>query len=675
MASFTASVFPASNLSPQSQQWRAEVERRVSILEDRDTSADARRIMGRWTAAIGSVGGLEDRLGSLQSLAEAADAKSDDAVSWHEVAPVSPGPGVEDPDIPVNPNATWYVCELSKEGGVDKDRVKEVWQWSPPGVDGDDDGKWGQQHWGTDTLGEGAVDYKHLAAAAKGDLEAAVALKGRFDTLAASYEQTKADLEQAKTDLKKFSANAKDVIISDTEPTGADRKPGNLWVSTAGGTTKLYVFDGVKNSWVLVEGDDAAQAAAAAAEAQKKAKEALDKAQAVEDMATAAKLAAERAQKSANGKNTIFYQANKPSLNGRTEGDLWYDTDDNYKMYRYSAFADDFVEAGLNAGDLEGQVKGATATGIWNQALDAGAPQAKPITGPMIAPGSITTPHVQALDAGVITSGFIGSDRIAARSITAAQMAAGTITSQSGVIGSLDAGDIKTGYIAGDRIDVNTLRGKLIESGIVRGGSIEGGVIRGSVFTTTTNGQGNRVQIDSNRGVTVWEGSQIKAQLSPTLANGLAVFNPNSPNIGGLPTSGLVEVSSIIFGAQFQFRRNPTTVNAAADGCVAYSWSFNAPSSGRAIIIASINCMSGAQNPNQRAFFILRNRDSGSWVETGYVYNGYGWQSDIPMFMGMATGLPTSGKCTIWTKLGMRNNGANYIGWGSDFASALFIPC
>ena len=142
------------------------------------------------------------------------------------------------------------------------------------------------------------------------------------DTLAASYEQTKADLEQAKTDLKKFSANAKDVIISDTEPTGADRKPGNLWVSTAGGTTKLFVFDGTANAWVAVKGDDAAAAAQAAAEAQKKAKEALDKAQAVEDMATAAKLAAERAQKSADGKNTIFYQANKPSLNGRNDGDL-----------------------------------------------------------------------------------------------------------------------------------------------------------------------------------------------------------------------------------------------------------------------------------------------------------------------------------------------------------------
>jgi hypothetical protein len=675
MASFTASVFPASNLSPQSQQWRAAVEKRVSILEDRDTSGDARRIMARWSSAVGSVSDLEESIQDLASLSEAANAKADDAVSWHEAPPVSPGDGVEDPDIPVNPNATWYVCELSKEGGVDKDRVKEVWQWSPPGIDGDDDGKWVQQHWGTDTLGEGAVDYKHLAAAAKGDLEAAKALKGRFDTLAASYEQTKADLEQAKKDVAKAVAGAKDVIISNTEPTGADRKPGNLWVSTAGGTTRLYVFDGDKNAWVLVEGDDAAQAAAAAAEAQKKAKEALDKAQAVEDMATAAKLAAERAQKSADGKNTIFYQADKPSLNGRNDGDLWYDTDDNYRMYRFRAGVDDFIEAGVSAADLTGTMSNSMVEGVWKQAQSSGAVARNPVEGSMIANGAITTTHVQGLDAGVITSGYIGSDRIAARSITAAQMAAGTITAESGVIGSLNANDIKFGTLSGDRIDANTLRGKLIEGGTVRGGTVDGGVIRGSVFTTTTNGHGNRVQIDSSRGVTVWEGNQIKAQLSPTLTNGLAVFNPNRPGIGGLPTSGLVEVSSIIFGAQFQFRRNPTTVNAANDGCVAYQWSFNAPSSGRAIIIASINCVSGAQNPNQRALYILRNRDSGSWMETGYVYNGYGWQSDVPMFMGMATGLPTSGNCTIWTKLGMRNNGANFSGWGSDFASAMLIPC
>ena len=297
-------------------------------------------------AALAAASTLDEKLADVATLAGAASAKSDDALSWHEVPPVSPGPGVESPDIPVNPNATWYVCELSKQGGVDKDRVKEVWQWNPPGSpSGGQLGKWIQQRWGTDTLGEGAVDYKNLAAAARGDLEAAKALKGRVDTLSASYEQTKADLEQAKKDVAKAVAGAKAVIISDTEPTGADRKQGNLWVSTAGGATKLYVFDGGKNAWVLVEGDDATAAAKAAAEAQKKAKEALDKAQAAQDMATAAQLAAQRAQTSADGKNTIFYQPDKPTLNGRIEGDLWFDTDDGYKMYVYSAAVQDFVNS------------------------------------------------------------------------------------------------------------------------------------------------------------------------------------------------------------------------------------------------------------------------------------------------------------------------------------------
>ena len=61
-------------------------------------------------------------------------------------------------------------------------------------------------------------------------------------------------------------------------------------------------------------------------------------------MATAAKLAAERAQKSADGKNQVFYQPDKPTLNGRNDGDLWFDTDDGYKVYVYNAAAQDFVD-------------------------------------------------------------------------------------------------------------------------------------------------------------------------------------------------------------------------------------------------------------------------------------------------------------------------------------------
>lgn len=695
MASFSASVFPASNLAPQAQEWRAAVERRVSILEERDTSRDARRIMSRWGATLGAASTLDEKLDDLATLAGAASAKSDDALSWHEVPPVSPGPGVDNPDIPVNPNATWYVCELSPGGvGVDKDRVKEVWQWNAPGTEsGGQMGKWVQQRWGTDTLGEGAVDYKNLAAAARGDLEAAKALKGRVDTLSASYEQTKADLEQAKKDVAKAVAGAKDVIISDTEPTGADRKPGNLWVSTAGGTTKLYVFDGDKNAWVLVEGDDAAQAAAAAAEAQKKAKEALDKAQAVEDIATAAKLAAQRAQASADGKNTIFYQANKPTLNGRTEGDLWYDTDDGYKMYRYYAQVDDFVVASIGASSLEGSVTPSVASNFWNNILDAGAPKVRPVGGDMIARQAITTVHVQGLDAGVITSGFIGSDRIAARSITAAQMAAGTITAESGVIGSLNANDIKFGTLSGDRIDANTLRGKLIEGGTLKGGTIEGGTITGGTVTggrvigttisggsitgstITINREGganNRVTIDTVNGITVWKGSTVYARMDPSLPNGLALYNPNSTDL----FSNLTDVSSIIFGAQFKSKVLSPAAPSSVDGAYGYSWLFNAPASGRALIIAQIHYSVGAQSPLWRGLSIQRERNSGVWMTTAYLYASNGWQSDTPMFMGLATGLPKEGKCTVWTKIAFSTNGAApFTRWETSFATAALIPC
>lgn len=694
MASFSASVFPASNLAPQAQQWRAAVERRVSILEERDTSRDARRIMARWGASLGAASTLDEKLDDLATLAGAASAKSDDALSWHEVPPVSPGPGVESPDIPVNPNATWYVCELSKEGAVDKDRVKEVWQWNPPGSpSGGQLGKWIQQRWGTDTLGEGAVDYKNLAAAARGDLEAAKALKGRVDTLAASYEQTKADLEQAKKDVAKAVAGAKDVIISDTEPTGADRKPGNLWVSTAGGATKLYVFDGDKNAWVLVEGDDAAQAAAAAAEAQKKAKEALDKAQAVEDMATAAKLAAQRAQKSADGKNTIFYQADKPSLNGRNDGDLWYDTDDNYRMYRFRAGVEDFIEAGVSAADLTGSMSNGMVESVWKQAQSSGAVARNPVEGSMIANGAITTTHVQGLDAGVITSGFLGSDRIAARSLTAAVLAAGTITVESGVIGSLNANDIKFGTLSGDRIDANTLRGKLIEGGTLKGGTIEGGTITGGVINggrvigTTisggsitgstitvdrTGGPNNRVTIDTINGITVWKGSTAYARMDPSLPNGLALYNPNSTDL----FSNLTDVSSIIFGAQFKSKVLSPAAPSSVDGAYGYSWLFNAPASGRALIIAQIHYSVGAQSPLWRGLSIQRERNSGVWMTTSYLYASNGWQSDTPMFMGLATGLPKEGKCTVWTKIAFSTNGAApFTRWETSFATAVLIPC
>lgn len=49
-----------------------------------------------------------------------------------------------------------------------------------------------------------------------------------------------------------------------------------------------------------------------------------------------AKRDAQNAQSTADGKNTVFYQATAPSTAGRKINDLWYDTDDGYKPYRFN---------------------------------------------------------------------------------------------------------------------------------------------------------------------------------------------------------------------------------------------------------------------------------------------------------------------------------------------------
>ena len=229
----------------------------------------------------------------------------------------------------------------------------------------------------------------------------------------------------------------------------------------------------------------------------------------------------------------------------------------------------------------------------------------------------------------MITSGFIGSDRIAARSITAAQMAAGTITAESGVIGSLNANDIKFGTLSGDRIDANTLRGKLIEGGTLKGGTIEGGTITGGTVTggrvigTTISGgsitgstitinraggANNRVTIDTVNGITVWKGSTAYARMDTSLPNGLALYNPNSTDL----FSNLTDVSSVIFGAQFKSQTLNPPAGSAADGAVGFQWSFNAPASGRALIIAQIHYSVGAQSPLWRGLSIQRERNSGA---------------------------------------------------------------
>lgn len=91
-----------------------------------------------------------------------------------------------------------------------------------------------------------------------------------------------------------------------TAPAGAD--VGDLWFNTASGN-RLSRWSG--SAWVLVQDAGITQAISAA----------------------------QSAQSTADGKIVTYYQAAAPSAGVSRVGDLWFDTDDGNKAYRYSGAA------------------------------------------------------------------------------------------------------------------------------------------------------------------------------------------------------------------------------------------------------------------------------------------------------------------------------------------------
>lgn len=114
------------------------------------------------------------------------------------------------------------------------------------------------------------------------------------------------DIAKAIQDAANAQSTADGKIESffqDSQPTTGSE--GDIWFDTNDGN-KQYVFkDG---SWELAQDTEIGDAI----------------------------IAAQNAQSTADGKATTFYQATEPSDADSGEGDLWIDTDDNNRQYRYS---------------------------------------------------------------------------------------------------------------------------------------------------------------------------------------------------------------------------------------------------------------------------------------------------------------------------------------------------
>jgi len=119
----------------------------------------------------------------------------------------------------------------------------------------------------------------------------------------ADIDQALLDAQQAIDDAAQAQAAADGKVTTFFQPTAPTAEGiGDLWIDTD--TDRLYRWDG--SQWVEIQDEDIAQA--------------------INDAATA--------QATADSKIVSFYQDTPPTAT--SVGDLWVDTDDNNKLYRWS---------------------------------------------------------------------------------------------------------------------------------------------------------------------------------------------------------------------------------------------------------------------------------------------------------------------------------------------------
>ena len=148
--------------------------------------------------------------------------------------------------------------------------------------------------------------------------------------------------------------------------------PGDMWLQDTGTTGPdgqplylLYRWDGIE--WLLLQDQGIADSLAQAIAAQDTADQAGLTAADAQTLADTANTTAGNALTIANQKITTWYQTTAPA-SGRTTGDLWVDTDDGNKLYRWNGSAwltvqDTLMQAAYTAaGDAQATADGKIVT-------------------------------------------------------------------------------------------------------------------------------------------------------------------------------------------------------------------------------------------------------------------------------------------------------------------------
>ena len=221
--------------------------------------------------------------------------------------------------------------------------------------------------------------------------------------------------------------------------------------------------------------------------------------------AAAADAAATAAQTTADGKNKVYRQTAEPTGGTYAEGDLWFDTDDNNKIYRRTSSAWTAVQLGgealanINANKITAGSIDASVITVSN--LNAGNITAGTIAAARITSASIAAADIDAarITAGVISSARITSDSISAASINADRITAGTVNLQNASVTSGSSGARLT--IDATGIKIYNAAGTNTTSLLSDGSATFAGTLSGATGSIGSNlTVGNNVRINGAAG-------------------------------------------------------------------------------------------------------------------------------------------------------------------------------
>jgi len=363
--------------------------------------------------------------------------------------------------------------------------------------------------------------------------------------VAASTEEI--DELQVEIDTIEVSVNGKNHIYRQTTAPDGSVYPlteGDVWFDTDDGN-KQYYWTGT--AWVSVQDAGIAAAEAGAAAATAAAAAASAAAASATAAAAAAAAAATAAQTTADGKNKIYRQTTMPTTGPFSEGDLWFDTDDDNKFYRYtsgafSAFSlgnnaiADLSATKLTAGTIDASVitvSNINAGNISTGVLNADRIQAASITGAKLVAGTIEAVSIAAntITGAKLAVGTIEAVSIAAGTITGSKIAAGTIVASNIATATITADQIAGGTITAAEIAADTITAAEIAAGSITVDRLTAGTL--TAFTLRTSSGARRVTVSaSTNSISFTESSTTVGHVGPAATDGVVIhygstFNPN----------------------------------------------------------------------------------------------------------------------------------------------------